>query len=386
MPRPVVRIVARWAPVPAKLDEMLAAFERLVREHWTEPAEVPAEGEGNFRCDDCVACRQCRFCRACERCDECTYCEECVDCRNCTQCRQCSSCERTSHSELAAECIAGSYLTLCLGCERCVHCFGCVGLVDEEFCLLNEKLGKSDYFRRVAELREPLAALIAKGWTPPWFEPAAPEPVVPAMSGAIAVGPPPVDAERPFDADLDTAWPELDPERALRAGAFLDAELRTPDPRGYEPARARAGDAREPEFPRARAHAPIDPRALDGDPDRTARVPPPRFDAPADHARREADPRALASAEPRILPPPPWPPPPSRPTPPLLTTPTEGSAPIELASLMARAEHPPAATEESPPEGFASRASVTHGRRPTRGTATPPRGATIRTARRPDTK
>jgi hypothetical protein len=155
--------------VSEALDDILAALASLVEEHRSEP-ETPDEGRDNFRCENCVACSDCRFCEGCTRCVECTYCEACQDCEACTQCRACDGCARTTHADHSADCVDCSYVTLCLDCEQCVHCFGCVGLSGEEFCLLNEKLSKSVYFKRVAALRAELSARAAAGFRPPWWE------------------------------------------------------------------------------------------------------------------------------------------------------------------------------------------------------------------------
>lgn len=151
------------------LDDILTAFGGLMESH---EAQVPAseEGTGNFRCEHCVACHECRFCTECDNCRECTYCYACRDCLSLTQCRECDACENLSHSDLCGECSGGSHLTLCLDCEDCVQCFACVGLVAEEFCILNEKLTRKEYFAKVKELRSELDQRVRVGWRPPWLE------------------------------------------------------------------------------------------------------------------------------------------------------------------------------------------------------------------------
>ncbi|MEM6990375.1 MAG: hypothetical protein AAF721_07760 [Myxococcota bacterium] len=151
------------------LDETLQAFEELMEVQASEPA-TPAEGEHNFRCEHCVACSNCRFCTECDNCRDCTYCYGCRDSLSLTQSRSCDACEKLSHSDLCADCVSGSYLTLCVDCEDCVQCFGCVGLVGEEFCILNEKLPRKEYFARVKELRAELDLRVRQGWSPPWRE------------------------------------------------------------------------------------------------------------------------------------------------------------------------------------------------------------------------
>lgn len=155
--------------VTDELEQTLRAFGELMDEYMSAPVSE-AEGKGNFRCERCVACDDCRFCTECDNCRECTYCYGCRDCLGLTQCRQCEACERLSHSEICAESIGGSYLTLCLDCEECVQCFGCVGLSGEEFCILNEKLSRKEYFARVKDLRRQLELRTRAGWLPPWLD------------------------------------------------------------------------------------------------------------------------------------------------------------------------------------------------------------------------
>lgn len=195
--------------MPAPLDDALAELDRLVDEHYAD-VEQPDEGQDNFRCEGCIGCRDCRFCEGCTRCVECTYCEGCEDCESCTQCRGCESCTRTTHTEHSADCVGCSYLVLCLDCEDCVHCFACVGLAGEEFCVLNEKLTKSAYFKRVAALREELAKRVAAGWRPSWSAQAeAAEPYARELgpvSNPPLPPPPRFPTPPPFDTD-DSAQP-----------------------------------------------------------------------------------------------------------------------------------------------------------------------------------
>jgi hypothetical protein len=163
--------------VPRGLDEILATFAALIEAH-EEAAEEPSpEGGDNFRCVACERCSNCRFCTACVDCDDCTYCDACNDCQSCTQSRQCHGCVEISHSSFSAGCQRSSYLTLCYDCEDCVHCFGCVGLSGEEFCVLNERYARKEYFALVSRLRTELDVRSTEGWQPPWVDDEAePEP------------------------------------------------------------------------------------------------------------------------------------------------------------------------------------------------------------------
>ena len=152
------------------LEDILAAFARLVEEHEAAVEDPSPEGEDNFRCVACERCSNCRFCTSCVDCEDCTYCDACVECQACTQSRQCHGCVEISHSSFSAGCERSSYLSLCYDCEDCVHCFGCVGLSGEEFCILNERYPRKEYFAMVSRLRAELDVHSTEGWQPPWAD------------------------------------------------------------------------------------------------------------------------------------------------------------------------------------------------------------------------
>lgn len=169
-----------------ELEEVLVTLGHLVAAQIDEGQEIDDdESLHNFQCERCVRCRQCRFCTACEDCSDCTHCDACSLCEACTQSRACHSCARCSHSVHCAYCEGSSYLLLCYDCEASVHCFACVGLSGEEFCVLNERLSRRDYFAKVSRLRAELDAQALAGWVAPWQDPApaSPPTAVPAISG-----------------------------------------------------------------------------------------------------------------------------------------------------------------------------------------------------------
>ena len=204
------------APVSSELEDILAAFSRLVAEHEASREEGPEEEDPeNFRCTDCVDCVSCRFCTYCERCSNCTYCDACSDCAGCTQSRECIACADCSQSNLSAYCEKSSYLTLCLDCDGCIQCFACVGLSGAEFHILNEPYKRSAYFKRVAELRKLLDVKLTEGWMPPWSAEPLEEPTpLPPPPAARTVAPEePVPApEEPVPAPED---PVPDPEETV---------------------------------------------------------------------------------------------------------------------------------------------------------------------------
>ncbi len=192
------------------LQAILDAFARLVKEHDAGEATDDDEGSAatNFRCVDCVRCTNCRFCTQCEDCENCNYCDACHGCSGCTQCRACEACAECSHSTHSAHCERCSYVTLCYDCEGCVHCFACVGLEGEEFCVLNEKLSRREYFAKVARLKAELDVLATEGWCPPWQEEAESSPAIPAIYSEVARTPQPA-------VGRTGSWPSPPPEARM---------------------------------------------------------------------------------------------------------------------------------------------------------------------------
>lgn len=148
--------------VPITLDELLTQFRGLLDAHRAATAPARA-GEGNLRCEGCLDCNRCRFCTQCFRCDDCSNCESCHECRGCTRCRSCRSCARSGNLEFCEGCEDSQYLVLCLDCSGCTQCFACVGLKGEEFCVLNQRYTRKDYFPVVQALKKRLEELIAAG-------------------------------------------------------------------------------------------------------------------------------------------------------------------------------------------------------------------------------
>ncbi|MFY0537247.1 hypothetical protein [Nannocystis pusilla] len=144
------------------LDELLVQFRGLLDAHRAGMAPSRA-GEGNLRCDGCLDCNRCRFCVQCVRCNDCSNCELCHDCRACTRSRMSRSCVRSGHLEFCEGCEDSQYLVLCVDCTGCTQCFACVGLKNEEFCVLNQRYSRKDYFPAVQALKRRLEEAIAGG-------------------------------------------------------------------------------------------------------------------------------------------------------------------------------------------------------------------------------
>lgn len=144
------------------LDELLVQFRGLLDAHRAQVAPTRA-GEGNLRCENCLDCNRCRFCVQCVRCNDCSNCELCHDCRACTRSRMSRSCVRSGHLEYCEGCEDSQYLVLCVDCTGCTQCFACIGLKNEEFCVLNQRYSRKDYFPAVQALKKRLEDAVAAG-------------------------------------------------------------------------------------------------------------------------------------------------------------------------------------------------------------------------------
>lgn len=211
------------------LDELLAQFRGLLDAHRAGMAPSRA-GEGNLRCDGCLDCNRCRFCVQCIRCNDCSNCELCHDCRACTRSRMSRSCVRSGHLEFCEGCEDSQYLVLCVDCTGCTQCFACVGLKNEEFCVLNQRYSRKDYFPAVQALKRRLEEAIAGGsllteiaaigrgaWPPRGFD--IPREFSAAISAPMEAAAPLEPAAAAVDDDVDPwvdeAAPSCEPGEAV---------------------------------------------------------------------------------------------------------------------------------------------------------------------------
>jgi hypothetical protein len=56
----------------------------------------------------------------------------------------------------SALCSGSNYLALCRSCSDCNYCFGCVGLQNKDFHILNEPYTRDAYFKLTRELEREL--------------------------------------------------------------------------------------------------------------------------------------------------------------------------------------------------------------------------------------
>lgn len=77
----------------------------------------------------------------CFRADKCELCYECIDCSNCYGSAYLQNCDNCSSSYFLRNCIG------------CTDCFGCVNLRNKQYYILNEKVSKDEYFKRIESLK-----------------------------------------------------------------------------------------------------------------------------------------------------------------------------------------------------------------------------------------
>lgn len=135
--------------IPMNRRDFERALGELKREH-----DNRDDNPGSHGCEGCQRCYHCMFTTDSQDCFSCNYCHGCSRCSGCTQCRDCSHCHNCSYCVQSEHCSDSSYLILSENCSDCVFCFGCVGLVEKEFHILNEPFSRDEYFKRVAELKE----------------------------------------------------------------------------------------------------------------------------------------------------------------------------------------------------------------------------------------
>lgn len=81
-------------------------------------------------------CFDCDFTYESELCYECIDCIRCYNCACCQDCQTCRDCQ------------------FCFFCRDCHDCFGCVGLHHNKYCIFNKQYTKSEYFKKVKELKK----------------------------------------------------------------------------------------------------------------------------------------------------------------------------------------------------------------------------------------
>lgn len=134
--------------IPGSRREFRSALEALQGDH-AKRDDNPASHE----VDGCERCVECMFTTDSVDCIKCNHCDSCESCTKCTHCSECRSCHNCNNCVDATDCADSSYLVMCNQCVDCSFCFGCVGLVDEDFCILNEHVGRERYFDVLEDLK-----------------------------------------------------------------------------------------------------------------------------------------------------------------------------------------------------------------------------------------
>ncbi len=89
----------------------------------------------------------------------------CMDCLSiwdselCYECIDCNNCYKTMYSQESHTCRDSAFLYACRNCSDCV---GCVNLVNQSFCIFNEKYEKEEYFEKLKELKINTASGLAE--------------------------------------------------------------------------------------------------------------------------------------------------------------------------------------------------------------------------------
>ena len=68
----------------------------------------------------------------------------------CYECVNCNDCYAVFYSQDCTNCREVSFCSACIGCQ---NCFGCTNIMNQQYCIFNEKLDKVTYDARIKELR-----------------------------------------------------------------------------------------------------------------------------------------------------------------------------------------------------------------------------------------
>jgi hypothetical protein len=132
-----------------------AEFETRLRELLRNHSSV-VENAGCIECDGCQKCVLSTFCRSSTGLVRSHYCVDCTDCTDSSHCRGCSGCLSCNHCVASERCTGSAYLVRCVALSSCSYCFGCVGLQNKDFHILNQPYDRSTYFAVVNKLRREL--------------------------------------------------------------------------------------------------------------------------------------------------------------------------------------------------------------------------------------
>ena len=93
------------------------------------------------RLEESSGCSDYSDCSYCYDYSDCSYCSDCYGCFDCSGCSGCSGC---------SYCFDCSY---CSDCSGCFDCFSCFNLRSKQYHILNIKLTKEEYEKKIKELK-----------------------------------------------------------------------------------------------------------------------------------------------------------------------------------------------------------------------------------------
>lgn len=79
---------------------------------------------------------------------------DCYDMYTCELCYECRECKEVYGSKYCANCFNCSQLEYCNDCIGCSDCYGCIGLRNQKFHILNRKFSETEYRKNIQYLRD----------------------------------------------------------------------------------------------------------------------------------------------------------------------------------------------------------------------------------------
>lgn len=131
--------------------------------------EVPMLSINVIANENCDYVNYCWYSKSCYLSYNCDYSENLLYCSNCIKCEhsldlyKCSdstacfdsidlyNCYNISHSNFCFDSNNSAYI---MHCRNVSHCFGCINLVNREFCIFNTQYTKEDYSAKLSELTQ----------------------------------------------------------------------------------------------------------------------------------------------------------------------------------------------------------------------------------------
>jgi hypothetical protein len=121
----------------------------------------------NLNCENCIGndlknSKNCYHCFNAVNCEDCSYLYDVLDAKDCSDMNYspygpegCYEVTSTVGLKFSAFYMAGPYNAHCYYChmmQSCKNCFGCVGLKQQQYCILNKQYSKEDYEATVSKL------------------------------------------------------------------------------------------------------------------------------------------------------------------------------------------------------------------------------------------